>query len=92
MTFWILPHSCKVLARLTVRQLTDDELENPVTQGMIAELDNSIKSKIGDTLVDDKIDNKLIGIYPDVPDDVFLPDRDDDIAAERDAEMPEADD
>lgn len=92
MTFWILPQSCKVLARSTVTQLTDDELKNPVTKGMIAELDNSIKSKIGDTLVDDEIDNELIGLYPDVPDDVFLPDRDVDIAAERDAEMPEADD
>ena len=92
MTFWVLPQTCKVLARSTVTPLTEDELKNPEIQGLIAELDTSIKSKIGDTLVDDDIDNELIGLYPDVPDDVFLPDREDDIAADHDAEMPEADD
>jgi hypothetical protein len=92
MTFWILPQSCKVLARSTVTPLTEDELKNPEIQGMLAELDISIKSKIGDTLADNEIDNELIGLYPDVPDDVFLPDREDDIAADQEAEMPEADD
>jgi hypothetical protein len=71
--------------------LTEDELKNPEIQGMLAELDISIKSKIGDTLADNEI-NELIGLYPDVPDDVFLPDREDDIAADQEAEMPEADD
>jgi hypothetical protein len=92
MTFWVLPQTCKVLARSTVTPLMEDELKNPEIQGLIAELDTSIKSKIGDTLVDDDIDNELIGLYPDIPDDVFLPDCEDDIAADHDAEMPEADD
>lgn len=92
MTFWDLPQTYKVLARSMVTLLTEDELKNPEIQGLIAKLDTSIESKIGDSLVDDEIDNELIGHYPDVPDDVFLPDREDDIAANHNAEMPEADD
>jgi hypothetical protein len=32
MTFWILPASCKVIARSTVTALSDDEKADPVVQ------------------------------------------------------------
>ena len=32
MTYWILPASCKVIARSTVSSLTEDELKDPVVQ------------------------------------------------------------
>ena len=91
MTFWVLPQSCKVLARSTVTAVTEDELSDPIIQGRIAELDLSIKSKIGDALKDDEIDEELLALLPEIPDDVFLPDQVDE-PAETDASMPEADD
>ena len=42
MTFWVLPSTCKVLARSTVWSLTDDEAANPAIQAQMAELDASI--------------------------------------------------
>jgi len=52
----------------------------------------AIKERIGDTLEDAALDPELVGAFPEVPDDIFLPD--DDIEfdpAEPDAAMPEAD-
>jgi hypothetical protein len=91
MTFWVLPQSCKVLARSTVTSLTDDELSDPVVKARMVELDLSIKNKIGDTLVDEDIDDELADLLPHVPDDIFLADADDE-PAEPDAAMPDADD
>ena len=91
MTFWVLPKSCKVVARSTVTPLTEDELGDPIVQGRIAELDLSVKAKIGDTLKDDEIDEELLALLPEIPDDVFLPDQVDE-PADADAMMPEADD
>jgi hypothetical protein len=78
MMFWILPASCRVIARSMVSSLTgDDELADPVVQGRIAELDLAIKEKIGDsTLKEEEIDADLLGIFPEIPDDIFLPDHD----------------
>ena len=90
MTFWVLPQSCKVLTRSTVVSFTDKELSDPVVQTRITELDLVIKEKIGDTLVDDEIDEGLQNLLPNVPDDIFLPDLLDE-PAEADAVMPEAD-
>ncbi|KAI2494242.1 Reverse transcriptase (RNA-dependent DNA polymerase) [Fragilaria crotonensis] len=91
MTFWVLPQSCKVLARSTVVPLTEDELADPLVQARVVELDLSIKEKIGDSLIDDEIDEALINPFPAVPDDIFLPDLLDE-PAEADATMPDADD
>jgi hypothetical protein len=91
MTFWVLPQSCRVVARSTVTPLTDDKLSSPVVQGRIAELDMAIKAKIGDTLKDAEIDQELLEIMPEIPDDIFLPDQIDE-PADADAVMPEADD
>jgi hypothetical protein len=91
MTFWVLPQSCRVVARSTVTPLTDDELSSLVVQGRIAELDMAIKAKIGDTLKDAEIDEELLEMMPEIPDDIFLPDQTDE-PADADAVMPEADD
>jgi hypothetical protein len=59
----------------------------------MAELDLSVKEKIGDMLKDEELDPAMVGLFPEVPDDVFLPDDDADFyPAEPEAEMPEADD
>ena len=91
MTFWVLPQSCKILARSTVVPLNDDELSDPIIKARIVELDLSIKEKIGDTLIDDEIDETLVNAFPDVPDDIFLPDLPDE-PADAEATMPDADD
>jgi hypothetical protein len=58
----------------------------------MAELDLSVKGKIGDTLQDDELDPGVVGLFPEVPDDIFLPDHDADFdPAEPEAKMPEAD-
>jgi hypothetical protein len=46
MTFWVLPASCKVIARSTVTSLSDDEKADPVVQQRMAELDLSVKRKL----------------------------------------------
>ena len=43
MTYWILPASCRVIARSTVTFLSQDELNDPVAQNRIPELDLAIK-------------------------------------------------
>jgi hypothetical protein len=55
MTFWVLPQSCKVLARSSVSSLTDDELADPSVQARMAELDASIHEKIGDSISDAEV-------------------------------------
>jgi hypothetical protein len=99
MTFWILPASCKVIARSTVSSLTEDERADSVVQTRMAELDLSIKEKIGDSLKDEADEDgegevvQVMGISPEVPDDIFLPDDDADYEpTEPEASMPEADD
>jgi hypothetical protein len=99
MTFWILPASCKVVARSTVSSLTEDEKADPVVQTRMAELDLSIKEKIGDSLKDEADEDgegevvQVMGISLEVPDDIFLPDDDADYEpTEPEASMPEADD
>jgi hypothetical protein len=69
MTFWILPASCKVIARSTVTALSDDEKADPVVQQRMAELDLSVKEKIGDTLKDEELDPAMVELFPEVPDD-----------------------
>jgi hypothetical protein len=94
MTYWVLPNTCKVvLARLTVWSLTDDEKADPLVQAQMADLDASIRSKIGDAIPDKEVAEDLVGLFPQVPDNVFLQDLDDKFdPAEPNATMPEADD
>jgi hypothetical protein len=66
-TFWVLPASCKVIARSTVWGLTDDERNDPRIQAQIAELDASILEKIGDLISDTEIDPEVAQLYPTIP-------------------------
>lgn len=94
MTFWVLPASCRVIARSTVSQLSDDELLDPIVKNRMVELNLAIAEKIGNTIADDALDDALIGLYPEIPDNVFLPDEDGDhepLDDDADA-VPEADD
>jgi hypothetical protein len=47
MMFWILPKSCKLIARSSVQSMTQDERDNPMVQLVMADLDISINEKIG---------------------------------------------
>ena len=91
MTFWVLPASCKVIARSTVVSLSEDERADPVVQQRMAELDLSVKEKIGDTLEENELDPELVGAFPEVPNDIFLPDHDAEFdPVEPEVKMPEA--
>jgi hypothetical protein len=71
----------------------DDEIANPVMQAQMAELDASIREKIGDSIPDNEVDEDLAGRYPEIPDDIFLDERENEYdPAEPEAAMPEADD
>jgi hypothetical protein len=68
-------------------------MADPIVHARIAELDASIKEKIGDTIPDEEVDEDLVVLFPGVPDDIFLSDHDVDFdPAEPEAAMPEADD
>ena len=92
MTFWVLPASCKVLARSTVTPLTEDEMADPIVKARILELDLAIKERIGDSIEDDNVDEELIGLFPEVPDDIFLPDPESELERTDEEAIPEADD
>jgi hypothetical protein len=74
MTFWILPASCRVLARSTVFPLTKDELDDPLVKARLVELDLAVAEKIGNSVENDDVDEALIGLFPEIPDDIFVPD------------------
>ena len=59
MCFWVLLPSCKVVARLTVQALSQDEMVDPEVQAKIAQLDAAIHEKIGDTIPDDEVNLDL---------------------------------
>ena len=94
MTFWILPASCRVLARSTVSPLSQDELDDPLVKARLVELDLAVAEKIGNSVENDGVDDALIGLFPEIPDDIFLPDREDgdDEPVDGADVLPEADD
>jgi hypothetical protein len=49
MCFWVLPKSCRVVARATVHVLTVDEMADLAVRVQISELDAAIHDKIGDS-------------------------------------------
>lgn len=94
MTFWILSASSKVLARSTVFSLTEDEANDPLVKAKMIELDRAVREKIGDSVKDDDDDESLIGLFPEVPEDIILPDSDhgDHLPTDEAEAVPEADD
>ena len=94
MTYWVLPASCRVIARSTVFPLSEDEMADPMVQTKLVELDLAVAEKIGNSVYNDDIDEALIGLYPEMPDDLFLPDKEDGDHEPVDGAdlLPEADD
>jgi hypothetical protein len=75
MTFWVLPHTCcnkQVLALLTVSSLTEDKLTDPAVQARMAELEASIREKIGDSVSDAEVDPVVAAMLPSVPDKLLF--------------------
>lgn len=91
MTFWILPKSCKPIARSSVQSMTKDERDNPAIQLVMAELDLAITEKIGDEVLQATIDPLLDGLYPEQPADDQVFEGFEWDPAEPDTEKPEAD-
>ncbi len=50
--------------------LTEDEVADPIAKAGITELDLAIKDRIRDSIEHENVDEELIGLFPDVPDDV----------------------
>jgi hypothetical protein len=92
MTFWIIPASCRALARSTVFPLSQDEMDNPQVKSTLLEVDLAVAEKIGNTIED--VDDALIGLYPQISEDIFLPDAESGDHKPVDGEdtLPEADD
>ena len=88
MTYYVLPKSCIPLPLSSVYPVLADERLKPEVQLQMAELDASIRERIGDDVEDEAIDD-AIGV-PQVPMDLF---EDDNTLepVEPEAAMPEAD-
>ena len=71
MAFYILTKTGKIIVRKSVWGLSNDDFANPDMKLRLAELDERIRSKIGDDLKAGDIDPDLMGSMPEIPDDVF---------------------
>jgi hypothetical protein len=91
MTYWILPESCKPIARSTVWNLTDEERNSPVIQRLMQDLEEKIVLKIGNTVKDEEMESGLQDLFPEVPDDIYW-DEFGDVTTPGDSTVREADD
>jgi len=91
MTYWILPESCKPIARSTVWNLTDEERNSPVIQRSMQDLEEKIVLKIGNTIKDEEMESGLQDLFPEVPDDIYW-DEFGDVTTPGDSTVREADD
>jgi hypothetical protein len=89
MTSWVLPASCRPIARSSVTPLTEDERQNPDIQERLQELDEAITARIGDKTTRATNNKDLETLFPTVPDDIYA---DDDDSEPNPDDMPEADD
>ena len=71
MAFYILTKTGKIIVRKSVWGLSNDDFAHPDMKLRLAELDERIRSKIGDDLKAGDIDPDLMGSMPEIPDDVF---------------------
>jgi hypothetical protein len=74
--------------------LTEDETNDPLVKAKMIELDRAVREKIGDSVKDYDDDESLIGLFPEVPEDIILPDSDhgDHLPTDEAEAVPEADD
>jgi hypothetical protein len=91
LTSWILPASCRPIARSTVSPLTDEELRTPDVQEEIKQLDLAIDEKIGNKRPASEVEKEFDKLHPEIPEDIFLPDREEEGDINNDASIPEAD-
>jgi hypothetical protein len=71
MAFYILTKTGKIIVRKSVWGLSEDDFANPDIKIRLVDLDEGIRSKIGDDLTEEDIDPELRGSMPEVSDDVF---------------------
>ena len=66
-------------------------MDDPLVQTKLVELDLAVAEKIGNSIED--VDDALIGLFPEIPDDIFLPDNEtgDHEPVDESEEIPEAD-
>ncbi|KAI2502898.1 Reverse transcriptase (RNA-dependent DNA polymerase) [Fragilaria crotonensis] len=62
----------KIIVRKSVWGLSEDDFANPDVKTRLVELNEGIRSKIGDDLKDEDIDPELRGSMPEISDDVFV--------------------
>ena len=90
MTYMVLPKSCRPIPRTSVFPLSEDDRLSASIAAELAELDESIRSKIGDH----RSDEECLEEFPDVPEiaeDIFDDDLPTTEPAEGETGMPEAD-
>ena len=90
MTYMVLPKSCRPIPRTSVFPLSEDDRLLASIAAELAELDESIRSKIGDH----RSDEECLEEFPDVPEiaeDIFDDDLPTTEPAEGETGMPEAD-
>ncbi len=71
MAFHILTKTGKIIVRKSVWGLSEDDCANPDIKIRLMDLDEGIRSKIGDDLKEEDIDPELRGSMPEGSDDVF---------------------
>jgi hypothetical protein len=76
MMFWVRslnPVKCW-LGQVCLLWLMDDELADPAVQARMAELDGSVREKIGvlSIFFDEEVDPELADLLPTVPAELFL--------------------
>jgi hypothetical protein len=71
MAFYLLTKTGKTIVRKSVWGLSEDDFANPDIKTRLVELDEGIRSKIGDDLKEEDIDPELRGSMPEISEDVF---------------------
>jgi hypothetical protein len=71
MAFYLLTKTWKIIVRKSVWGLSEDDLANPDKKTRLVELDEGIRSEIGNDLKEEDIDPELRGSMPEISEDVF---------------------
>jgi hypothetical protein len=92
-TYFIIPKSCRPIARLSVTLVTPEELLEPANKALAEELDKAIDEKIGKSWTDKEVAKELGSLFGSSRDlyDGDLDPFDEIEAVEEAGLMPEAD-
>jgi hypothetical protein len=80
MAFWILPTSCRPIARSSVSPLSQEDLISQEIAIAMVDLDQKIAQRIGDQLTEEQVADGSGGLFPDVPDDLYDDGLDDNVS------------